>query len=484
MRHTVRLGGAADFAGWRDAARDLLLGGIPPQEVDWRAGDAGASLLEENTAPPPPVMPPPRVPPAFLELAEAVICHSDPARFGLLYRLIARLQAERHLLSDAMDADVVAARRLEKAVRRDAHKMTAFVRFREAPQAEGARRRFIAWFEPEHHIVAHTAPFFARRFGDMDWMILTPRGSASLTDGTLSVSEEPARKPDLADPTDELWLTYYANIFNPARLKVKAMLSEMPKKYWANLPEAALIPDLIAQTPARVAAMAEQEMRRPPLFHERLQARATAEPTSTAEGLAGLREEARSCTRCPLHCHATQTVFGEGPDRAELMIVGEQPGDHEDLQGRPFVGPAGQVFDEAMRHAGIDRGTAYVTNAVKHFKYELRGKRRLHQSPNSAEVEQCRWWLGQEMALVRPRLVVAMGRTAVLALTGRAQKLADLRGRVQALPAGPAMLATVHPSYLLRLPDARAREQETIRFREDLAAARNWLSAPTSSPAR
>ncbi|WP_421990438.1 UdgX family uracil-DNA binding protein [Roseococcus sp.] len=471
---TIRLRHAADFAEWRDAARTLLLGGVAPHEVDWRQSEEG---LFGEEAPPPPVAPSPRVPPSFLELARAVICHGDPARHELLYRMIARLQVEPHLLSDAMDRDVVAARRLEKAVRRDAHKMTAFVRFRETPAPEGARRRFVAWFEPEHHIVARTAPFFARRFADMDWMILTPRGSASLTGETLRTSEEPAPKPDLSDPTDALWLTYYRNIFNPARLKVKAMMAEMPKKYWANLPEAALIPELIAGAPARVAAMAEQILREAPAFHARLQARAPVEPELPSQGLAGLREQARNCTRCPLHCQATQTVFGEGPDQAKLMIVGEQPGDQEDLQGRPFVGPAGQVFDDAMRAAGLDRSAAYVTNAVKHFKYELRGKRRIHQSPDAGEVEHCRWWLNQEIQLIQPRLVVAMGRTAVAALTGQTPKLADLRGRVHALDPGRAMIATVHPSYLLRLPDAAARGRETARFHEDLAAARDWLSA-------
>lgn len=471
---TIRLRHAADFAEWRDAARMLLLGGIAPHEVDWRLGDG---LFDETPAPRP-VAPPPRVPPSFLELAEAVICHSDPARFELLYRMIARLQVERHLLSDAMDPDMAAARRLEKSVRRDAHKMTAFVRFREAPAPDGTRRRFVAWFEPDHHVVGRTAPFFARRFADMDWMILTPKGSASLSGGELAVSEAPAEKPDLADPADELWLTYYRSIFNPARVKVKAMLAEMPRKYWANLPEAQLIPEMIRQAPARVAAMAEQAAREAPAFHARLQARQPApEPLPAAGTLAALREAARTCTRCPLHCQATQTVFGEGPERAPMMIVGEQPGDQEDLEGRPFVGPAGQLFDGVARQAGLDRSQVYVTNAVKHFKYELRGKRRIHQSPNSGEIEHCRWWLRQEVALVQPRLVVAMGRTAVAALTGKASKLGDLRGQIHPLEAGRAMLVTVHPSYLLRLPDAQARDRETFRFRDDLAAAQDWVRA-------
>ena len=478
MTRTVLLDGKGDFAEWRDAARDLAARGLPPERVEWRTRQGvelpfGAAAEEA----PPAVMAAPRVPASFLDLAETVVCHVDPGRFALLYRLLVRLQSDRALLEMAADADVAAARLLAKAVRRDCHKMTAFVRFRE--MEGGVRRRFAAWFEPDHHIVARTAPFFARRFADMDWMILTPRGSAAFEDGRLTLSDEPADKPVLTDATEALWLTYYASIFNPARLKVKAMQSEMPKKYWRNLPEATLIPDLIAQAPARVAAMARQQDQAPPAFHARLQARrADAAEAAPAGSLAALRDAARHCTRCPLHCLATQTVFGEGPEGAPMMIVGEQPGDHEDLAGRPFVGPAGALFDRALREAGIDRATAYVTNAVKHFKNEPRGKRRLHRTPDAAEVEHCRWWLGQEIALIKPRLVVAMGATALFALTGEKGRLSDRRGQVVPFDAGGSLLVTVHPAYLLRLPDPRRAEEETRRFGADLVAANRFLAAP------
>ncbi|MBN9527922.1 MAG: UdgX family uracil-DNA binding protein [Alphaproteobacteria bacterium] len=472
---TVVLKGRGDLAEWRDAARALLADGVDPAAVDWRCGD-GAGLF--GAAVPPAGAAGASVPRGFIELAAAVVCHRDPGRFALLYRLLVRLQGQRALLDLATDPDVVAARRLEKAVRRDSHKMKAFVRFNELPAA-GPRRRFAAWFEPDHHIVARTAPFFARRFADMDWMILTPQGSAVFTDGALAVTDEPAARPDLADPTAALWLTYYASIFNPARVKVKAMQAEMPKKYWKNLPEAGLIADLLAQAPARVAAMATSEAA--PAFHARLQARRAEAPAppppSSADTLASLRAAARGCTRCPLHGQATQTVFGEGPPRAALMIVGEQPGDREDLAGRPFVGPAGQVLDAALAAAGIDRAGIYVTNAVKHFKHELRGRRRLHRTPDMPEVEQCRWWLAREIALVAPRLVVAMGATALLALTGDRGRLADRRGRLLPLAPGRDLLVTVHPSYLLRLPDPAARAAETAAFHADLALAAATLAA-------
>ena len=482
--HRVVLQGRGDFGEWRDAARRLVQAGIPPGRIDWGCGAEGLPFAAE-ALPTPAEAPPPRVPRAFLDLAEAVICHADPGRFALLYRLLIRLQSDGALLSMAADADVAAAGRLAKAVRRDCHKMTAFLRFREMP-GQSERRRFLAWFEPDHHIVARVAPFFARRFADMDWMILTPKGSAAFEAGVLTVADAPSARPDLADPTDALWLTYYAAIFNPARVKPKAMQAEMPKKYWRNLPEAALIPDLIAKAPARVAAMADQAMRAPPAFHARLQARGVEEEDAVApDTLAALREAARGCTRCPLHGHATQTVFGEGPDTAALMIVGEQPGDQEDLASRPFIGPAGEVFDSALRAAGIDRAATYVTNAVKHFKHEPRGKRRLHQRPNSGEVVQCRWWLRREVALVKPRLIVAMGATAAFALTGRSGPLSELRGEV--LPFGPRcdLLVTVHPAHLLRIPDRRRAAEETERFRADLRLARRRLAgdAPASCDA-
>ncbi len=476
--HGVALRGRGDLGEWRDAARGLLAAGVRPADVDWRIGPGGGTLFA-TAAPRPSGDAAVSVPRAFLDLAEAVVCHSDPGRFALLYRLLVRLQDDRALLSDIADADVTAARRLEKSVRRDCHKMTAFVRFNELPGGGAGRRRFAAWFEPDHHIVARTAPFFARRFADMDWMILTPRGSAAFTEAVLTLSDEPAAKPDLADPTDALWLTYYASIFNPARVKVAAMRAEMPKKYWKNLPEAALIADLIATAPARVAAMADQAMQPPPAFHIRLQARrALVDDTPPADTLDGLRAAARGCTRCPLHRCATQTVFGEGPDRADLMIVGEQPGDREDLAGRPFVGPAGQMFDQVAAEAGLDRPAAYVTNAVKHFKHEPRGKRRLHRTPDAPEIDQCRWWLDREIDLVRPRLILGLGATALYALTGTKGRLGDRRGRVLDLGGRRALLATVHPSYLLRLPDAADRAAETQRFRDDLAMAVRVMSAP------
>jgi uracil-DNA glycosylase len=194
---------------------------------------------------------------------------------------------------------------------------------------------------------------------------------------------------------------------------------------------------------------------------------AVVEPGLT---LAEVRDEAARCRRCPLWENATQTVFGEGPPDAKLMLVGEQPGDQEDLQGRPFVGPAGAVLRRALKEAGIAPERAYVTNAVKHFKFVVqRGKRRIHRKPNIIEIEACRFWFEQELALLRPEMVVALGATAARAVFGREMAIQRNRGRIMRLGNGPRALITVHPSFLLRLPDETSRAAEYRRFVADLA---------------
>jgi DNA polymerase len=187
--------------------------------------------------------------------------------------------------------------------------------------------------------------------------------------------------------------------------------------------------------------------------------------------LKALAAEARDCTRCHLYKNATQTVFGEGPADAALMLIGEQPGDQEDLAGRPFVGPAGKVLDRALEAAGIEREAIYITNAVKHFKNEPRGKRRLHKKPDTSEIDACRWWLDNELALIEPAVAVALGATAARALLRKALAINANRGRLIALPNGGNALITVHPSYLLRLQEARDKRREFDLLVKDLHLA-------------
>lgn len=458
---TVTLDAEDDFEGWRTAMRTLVLEGVMPDQVIWQVGKAASDLF---ATPGPVVTPPPgsfSVPRPFIDLADKAILHTDPERFALLHTLLVRLRAQPKLMDDQADPLVRKLENVAKAVRRDIHKMRAFVRFRELQ--EGEATRYVAWFEPEFHIVRANAGFFVDRFATMHWSILTPEISIHW-DGTILTEGPGGSKGDApdADPTEDIWKGYYAAIFNPARLKVGAMLKEMPRKYWKNMPETALVPQLIAGAQAREAAM--------------VGAVRVHSDDDVASAWQALRREATGCTRCSLHCDATQTVFGKGPIDAALMFVGEQPGDQEDLAGEPFVGPAGQVFDRALAAAGIDRTRAYVTNAVKHFKFERRGKRRIHATPNAGEITACRWWLDQERALIRPALTVALGATAARALLGRAVTISRERGRLIDLPdQGGAAWITVHPSAILRMPDEAAREPAFRQFVDDLVAAKAVL---------
>jgi DNA polymerase len=451
--HHITLDSETDFDGWRKAARALALNDVKPSDVTWRvAGDAPE--LFEPTAPP---LEPPsgtfNVPAKFVELAEAAILHRNPERFALLYRLLWRLRTHHDLFDIVTDPDVAEVTAMAKAVRRDEHKMHAFVRFREIGREQ--QSHFVAWFEPEHHIVELAAPFFARRFADMPWSILTPDVCAHWDGHAISITSGIARsEAPTPDRLEETWRCYYASIFNPARLKVQAMSKEMPRKYWRNLPEASLIKPL---QPPKANDTANEMARK------------------QADDIKTLREEAADCRACHLYKDATQTVFGEGPQTARIMLVGEQPGDKEDLAGKPFVGPAGQMLDRALEEAGIDRRTVYVTNAVKHFKFVPRGKIRLHQKPNTPEIKACRQWYERELAAVKPDLVVAMGATAAQSVFGKITPINKNRGRPIDLDDGTRALVTVHPSYLLRLPDAEAKAREYRRFVQDLKIAADLL---------
>jgi probable DNA metabolism protein len=469
--HQVRLASPVDLAGWREAARGFALAGTPPDAIAWSVEGQDEELFQAETAPSPVADPAFSVPRRFVEVARLAICHRDPERFALLYRLLLGVLASRGLLDVAVDPLVARVEGMVKAVRRDIHKMHAFVRFR-AVETEGGEH-FVAWFEPEHHIVEAAAPFFQRRFASMRWSILTPERSAHWDGDGLRFTEGVARSAAPSeDALEELWRSYYAAIFNPARLKLQAMRSEMPEKYWKNLPEARLIRPLAENAERRaremvaaVPALPNPQPQRPVPLSTGASAMADAEAVTRLEEL---RAEAAGCRNCPLWAPATQTVFGEGPEHASVVFVGEQPGDSEDLKGRPFVGPAGQLFDRALGEAGLDRQKVYVTNAVKHFKFEPRGKRRIHQKPNTGEIRACRPWLTGELAAIRPKLVVALGATAVQSLIGKATSLRSVRGQVLKTDNDAEMMATVHPSYLLRVPDEALRASEYAQFVEDL----------------
>ncbi|MBY6164816.1 UdgX family uracil-DNA binding protein [Pseudooceanicola nitratireducens] len=464
---TIALPRIGTAQAWRDAARRHLSLGTPPEDLLW-AFDAPAQtdLFGSPEAQAPTPSPALTMPRAALDLADRVVWHADPQRFARLYAFFWRLKSRPGLIRDTADPDLIQLRQMEKNTRRCAHKMKAFVRFRDIAPGTDGRRRFAAWFEPTHHTVEPTAPFFARRFADMDWMIVTPDVTARFEDGVLRFSPGSPR-PDLPeDATEELWGTYFCNIFNPARVKISAMTSEMPRKYWHNMPEAKHIPRLIAEAEARTREMAERAPSLPPV---RAAAIRRSLPDAPVQTMDALRVRAVAANETQDDGYG-RIILGEGPQPAPLMVIGEQPGDVEDQQGRPFVGPAGQMFDSAAQTAGLPREACFVTNAVKRFRYTLRGKRRLHHPPDRGDIAHGIWWLEHEIALTRPRLILAMGGTAALALTGRKDGLLTRRGGVEETAHGPVLL-TLHPAYILRLPNASARAEALDAYTQDLAKA-------------
>ena len=527
MRNVV-LATQTDFIGWRTAARRLIVDDVAPEDVSWSVGSNDTlftATADDDEASPTPDRGPPAaftVPRSFLERCAAAVLHRDAERFGFLYRVLWRLRREPGLIEVAVDPDVVRLDAMVKAIRRDLHKMKAYVRFREVatPEATGTRARpsqveralrdgdhsgvmapwFVAWFEPSHYIVEAVAPFFTRRFTAMRWAILTPDRSASWDGESLSFGPGAQRSdaPD-GDVLEDLWRSYYASIFNPARLKLAAMQGHMPKKYWKNLPEAELIAPLAAAAqrrmdtmidavplpaPARTERVMHAAGHRPPASPGDPMDEATAfvdpstiEPAGAEPAdldLTGLKAAAADCRACPLWEPATQTVFGEGQAGARIVVVGEQPGDQEDLAGRPFVGPAGQLLNRALIEAGVDRSTLYVTNAVKHFKFIVRGKRRMHQSPKVTEIRACRPWLDAEVARLKPALVIAMGASAAQSVFGRTTPVEKSRRQFFEHTVGghrTRVVVTVHPSYLLRLPDEEAKAAAYAAFVEDLRIA-------------
>lgn len=324
----------------------------------------------------------------------------------------------------------------------------------------------VAWFEPEHRVTERNAAFFCDRFASMRWSILTPDACLHWDRRELRVTPGVTREAAPAeDAVEELWRTYYTNIFNPARLKVGAMKAQMPARYWANLPEAEVIPGLVAEARPRAAAMVARS--REDAAHRETFGVA---PVPATEALDVIREAAAACRACPLWRQATCTVFGEGPTRPRLVVVGEQPGDQEDRQGRPFVGPAGQLLDRALEAAEVKRSDLYVTNAVKHFKWTPQGKRRLHAKPSAREVAACRPWLAAELRVLRPARIVCLGATAAQAVLGRAVKVLSERGQIFDTEWGVPAGVTVHPSALLRLPPGQDPAAAFAAFVADLRA--------------
>jgi DNA polymerase len=472
-----------DFAHWRTIARNLIAEAAEPGTVDLHDNDSqqslfGSGTFDNETRPlggtPPKNAPsarPFRVSREFLNLAETVGYHRAANRWNLLYRTLWRIvNGQRHLLRITTDDDVLRLNKFEKEVRRDAHKMKAFVRFRKV--IRDGEEFFVAWHRPDHRIVRKIAPFFSRRFKGMNWTIMTPEESVVWDQTSLTYGDGVPRSqaPD-GDELEDLWKTYYANIFNPARIKIKMMKSEMPVRYWSTMPETEIIDQLLADAPRRVAKMIRESE-----GFATTAADVIAQADTPPSGLEDLKSLASTCSACDLHLPATQTVFGEGPMDARLVFVGEQPGDQEDIAGRPFVGPAGQVLNDAFAAAEIDRDRVYLTNMVKHFKHQVtqtpRGKKRLHQRPDAREVRCCRpWFVAEWNFLTQARVLVCLGATSAQSILGPNFRLSKQRGEIIESDFCPQTIATWHPSAILRAGDPKASREKLAQLVNDIQLA-------------
>ncbi len=445
-----------DFEQWRAVARWLLQNAVPPQNVIWHSGETQESLLPAAT-----ILDlkgqinsqdrvVSHVPAPFLTLAERIACHADSARWSLLYSALWRLtHGERYLLEFTTDALTSRLHRMEKQITRDCHKMKAFVRFSKV--AEEPHDIYVAWYHPDHDVLKLVAPFFSRRFKAMDWTILTPFASVhwdgrQLQYGAGVTVDQAPREDELVT----LWRDYYRSTFNPARLKIKAMKREMPVRFWKHLPETNQIPEMLREAPERVKAMhlrSSQMMR-------------SAEPFIPNQPTLGkIAEALNRCEGCELCRNGTRAVPGSGHSHARLVIVGEQPGDIEEQQGIPFVGPAGELLNQLLIESGIDRTTVFVTNVVKHFHHELRGKRRLHQRPSARHEAACKPWLAAEIEIIRPDFIIGLGVTALHALLGRQHRLGEVIGNSHRTWAADETYFAWHPASILRAPEPLAGQR-------------------------
>lgn len=432
----IALAGQTDWDGWRKATRVLVLSGVPPEDVHWVIGShphdpgdvvpAGAGGFQ--------------VPRALVTLASLALQARDPDRFALLYRLVWRANAGDRVLQSPGDADASRLYRLAYAVRAEAHRMRTLMRFLDV--AEEGGHCFVGWYAPAHYVLEANAQLLARRFPGLIFSIMTPEAGAHWDGDSLRFGE------GAGDFADDEALARWWRAHHP-RLRREA-------REGTSIPE----PEPLDEAP--------RPPDRPPLGPVVLPVRADPQITEATDAAA-------ACRRCPLHEAATQTVFGEGPESAAIMFLGEQAGDQEDVIGRPFVGPAGQMLDRAMEEAGIDRRVVYVTNVVKHFKFVLRGRRRLHQTPEAPEIQACRFWLDVERVQLRPKLLVLMGGTAARAVLGRPVTIGRERGRPFRMEDGQMAFVTVHPSFLLRVPDGEAKAREYHAFVRDLQEVRKLM---------
>lgn len=439
-----------DFMSWRDKARQLLSKKIHYQDIQWTTHDQAFLFGEfwEDIE----VKEVPKINKEFMDLALVVSTYRHDNTWDLLYRVAYRLVFEnKKLLEDQLDPDVIQLYSRAKLINRDIHKMKAFVRFKEVQTPEGTI--YMAWHNPDHRIMRLAAPFFRDRFNGMKWMIMTIDESASWDGENLTFSEGvPESKAPLIDDKEDLWKIYYRSIFNPARIKVSAMKKELPVRHWKTLPETELISELLQEAPNRLEEFYESQRSAPVLFEKKFLT------------LDELNSDLAKCRACGICEKATAPVPGQGPSHSKIILVGEQPGNEEDLAGRPFIGPAGKILNEALEAINLPRKDLYLTNAVKGFKFIPKDKLRWHRGANAAEIATCRIWIKQELELIKPETVILLGRSAAQSVTGKMVKIEDARGKIFETSYAKKTIILPHPASILR---SENQDEAFHRFIED-----------------
>lgn len=445
------------FTAWRRAARALLRQEIEPAQLEWIESEANAASESATGNGPDGTLPTPAIPRELLARLKTAACFRAPDRWPLLYRILWRwTRGERHVL-DLDDPDGALLAQRIQSVERETEDLLILTLFRRRDPSSMGLPEFVGWYEPHHDLLERAAARFAARMGNSTWMLATPQGAAFWNGMLLHLGRPAAEETEHAaralpanamtgeavtsEPTEALWLAYYASAFNGQPTPVAL-------RYWRTPAAGPPLPARLARERSRIGAQRDTVTvpAMPPVEYSALTP-PLREPTGPLA----------TCRRCALWRNAQQAVAGTGAAHAPIMVVGEQPGEYENQHGEPFTGPAGQLLDAALRRAGLERTALYLTYAVKHYKWEALDQQRVHRTPARREVEACQYWLEKELAQVAPRVVVTLGASALKALTGAHVNLSEYLGQT-IHHGGRLIVPTWHPSYGLRTADARLRE--------------------------
>ncbi len=450
------------WESWRLSARYLLGQRIPPERVQWLAP---GSLFDDpdwanKCARQEPAQL--KVPRDFLCIARRVAHHRRESRCALLYRLLWRLlHGEAHVLRVAADADVAELLRLDAAVRRSSHKTKAFVRFRQV-NTDDDETHFVAWHQPEHPVLPLVASFFAKRFSDMRWSILTPDASLHFDGRRWQLGPgQPRHAAPTSDVLESLWRDYYCAIFNPTRVMVRAMQSEMPKRHWPTLPETVEIPRLLAEAQQQVDEMIAMQKTMPspaPLLRQPLRA------------LSDVQQQLRQCRACGCCSQSKPSVLGCGSDHPSLVVLGDVPHADDHRAGHAFAGRHGALLEDALQVAAIEREHVYMTHAFKHMGSDS-GKR-----PRASQQGACRNWLIAELEQLKPKVVLCLGLHAARVLLGAHLNLRQPRGQVFKTPWAAAAMVTCHPRKLQDPQNSNQAKQCWDTLVGDLKRAKTLFS--------